>query len=81
MRGNPHTPFGKRPTEKTSPTAPRRRSTSLDGRGLETERDSVPAPVPDPTILTELTTISGARTWCGHGVLAHNLGKIGALTG
>jgi len=28
---------------------------------------------------TELTTITGARTWCGHGVFAHNLTKIGAL--
>ncbi len=29
---------------------------------------------------TELTGINGARTWCGHGVFAHNLVKIGALT-
>jgi len=28
---------------------------------------------------TELTTIHGARTWCGHGVFAHNLVKIGTL--
>jgi IS5 family transposase len=28
---------------------------------------------------TELTTVHGARTWCGHGVFAHNLVKIGAL--
>jgi transposase, IS5 family len=28
---------------------------------------------------TELTTINGARTWCGHGVFAHNLVKLGAL--
>ena len=28
---------------------------------------------------TELTSIAGARTWCGHGVFAHNLVKIGAL--
>lgn len=28
---------------------------------------------------TELTSIGGARTWCGHGVFAHNLVKIGAL--
>ena len=28
---------------------------------------------------TELTTITGARTWCGHGVFAHNLVKISAL--
>jgi transposase, IS5 family len=28
---------------------------------------------------TELTTIAGARTWCGHGVFAHNLVKIGTL--
>ena len=28
---------------------------------------------------TELTTIQGARTWCGHGVFAHNLVKIGTL--
>jgi transposase, IS5 family len=28
---------------------------------------------------TELTTIRGARTWCGHGVFAHNLVKVGAL--
>jgi IS5 family transposase len=28
---------------------------------------------------TELTSIHGARTWCGHGVFAHNLVKIGAL--
>jgi IS5 family transposase len=28
---------------------------------------------------TELTTINGARTWCGHGVFAHNLVKICAL--
>ncbi|TDO49598.1 IS5 family transposase, partial [Kribbella sp. VKM Ac-2571] len=26
---------------------------------------------------TELTTITGARTWCGYGVFAHNLTKIG----
>jgi hypothetical protein len=25
----------------------------------------------------ELTSIHGARTWCGHGVFAHNLVKIG----
>ncbi len=28
---------------------------------------------------TELTSITGARTWCGHGVFAHNLVKISAL--
>ena len=28
---------------------------------------------------TELTGITGARTWCGHDVFAHNLVKIGAL--
>jgi transposase, IS5 family len=28
---------------------------------------------------TELTTLNGARTWCGHGVFAHNLVKISAL--
>jgi transposase, IS5 family len=28
---------------------------------------------------TELTGIYGARTWCGHGVFAHNLVKIGTL--
>ena len=28
---------------------------------------------------TELTGLDGARTWCGHGVLAHNLVKISAL--
>lgn len=28
---------------------------------------------------TELTSINGARTWCGHGVFAHNLVKIGTL--
>jgi IS5 family transposase len=28
---------------------------------------------------TELTGINGARTWCGHGVFAHNLVKIGNL--
>ncbi len=28
---------------------------------------------------TELTGIGGARTWCGHGVFAHNLVKIGTL--
>jgi transposase, IS5 family len=27
----------------------------------------------------ELTSIHGARTWCGHGVFAHNLVKISAL--
>ena len=26
-----------------------------------------------------LVAIHGARTWCGHGVFAHNLVKIGAL--
>jgi IS5 family transposase len=25
--------------------------------------------------------IHGARTWCAHGVFAHNLVKIGALAG
>jgi transposase, IS5 family len=29
---------------------------------------------------TELTGIEGARTWCGHGVFAHNLVKISTLT-
>lgn len=29
---------------------------------------------------TQLTGIQGARIWCGHGVFAHNLVKIGALT-
>jgi transposase, IS5 family len=28
---------------------------------------------------TELTTLAGARTWCGHGVFAHNLVKISVL--
>jgi len=28
---------------------------------------------------TELTTLAGARTWCGHGVFAHNLVKISTL--
>jgi transposase, IS5 family len=28
---------------------------------------------------THLTGITGARTWCGHGVFAHNLVKIGSL--
>jgi IS5 family transposase len=28
---------------------------------------------------THLTGINGARTWCGHGVFAHNLVKISAL--
>jgi transposase, IS5 family len=28
---------------------------------------------------TELTGIDGARTWCAHGVFAHNLVKISAL--
>ena len=28
---------------------------------------------------TELTGINGVRTWCGHGVFAQNLVKIGAL--
>ncbi len=28
---------------------------------------------------TELTGIQGAQTWCGHGVFAHNLVKIGTL--
>ena len=28
---------------------------------------------------TEFTGINGARTWCGHGVLAHNLVKISTL--
>src|SRR6478672_3519437 len=28
---------------------------------------------------TELTGLTGARTWCGHGVFAHNLLKIGTL--
>ena len=28
---------------------------------------------------TELTGIQGARTWCGHGVFAHNLVKISIL--
>jgi hypothetical protein len=28
---------------------------------------------------TELTGIQGARTWCRHGIFAHNLVKIGAL--
>ena len=28
---------------------------------------------------TALTGIDGARTWCAHGVFAHNLVKIGAL--
>jgi IS5 family transposase len=28
---------------------------------------------------TELTGITGARTWCGHGVFAHNLVKISIL--
>jgi len=28
---------------------------------------------------TELTGIHGARTWCGHGVFAHNLVKVSTL--
>jgi transposase, IS5 family len=30
---------------------------------------------------TLLDGITGARTWCGHGVFAHNLTKISALAG
>ncbi len=30
---------------------------------------------------TRLDTIEGARTWCGHGVFAHNLVKIAGLVG
>ncbi|WP_082947475.1 ISNCY family transposase [Mycobacterium sp. E2479] len=30
---------------------------------------------------TELTTLTGARTWCGHGVFTHNLVKISILAG
>jgi IS5 family transposase len=30
---------------------------------------------------TRLDNITGARTWCGHSVFAHNLSKIGALEG
>ena len=30
---------------------------------------------------TELTTLAGARTWCGPRVFAHNLVKISALAG
>jgi IS5 family transposase len=30
---------------------------------------------------TELTSINGARTWCGHGVFAHNVVKISTLAG
>ncbi len=29
---------------------------------------------------TRLDTINGARTWCGHGIFAHNLVKIAGLT-
>ena len=29
---------------------------------------------------THLTGLNGARTWCGHGVFAHNLVKISSLT-
>ncbi|WP_083933961.1 ISNCY family transposase [Sciscionella marina] len=29
---------------------------------------------------TELIGIDGARIWCGHGILAHNLVKLGALS-
>jgi hypothetical protein len=28
---------------------------------------------------SQLTGIQGARIWCGHGVLAHNLVKVGTL--
>ena len=28
---------------------------------------------------TELTGINGARTWCGHGVFAHDLVKVSTL--
>jgi len=28
---------------------------------------------------TEFTGLNGARTWCGHGVFAHNLVKISTL--
>lgn len=28
---------------------------------------------------TELTGLDGVRTWCGHGIFAHNLVKISAL--
>jgi len=28
---------------------------------------------------TRMDGIQGARIWCGHGVFAHNLSKIGAL--
>jgi transposase, IS5 family len=28
---------------------------------------------------TDVTGINGARTWCGHGVFAHNLVKISVL--
>jgi hypothetical protein len=35
--------------------------------------------VRSPWNRAELTGINGARTWCGHGVFAHNLVMIGAL--
>ena len=33
----------------------------------------------DARVATEFTGIDGARTWCAHGVFAHNLVKISAL--
>jgi len=50
--GNYHAPFGKRTMEKgLRQQVPRQRPTSLDGRGLETDRCTPSAPRQPPTLL------------------------------
>ena len=62
---------------------------AIDGRaaGLVGVADAIKASTPEAVAalhgqglkVVMLTGITGARTWCGHGVFAHNLVKISAL--
>ena len=60
VRGNPQALFGKRRRKRTRPRAPRRRSTSLDGPGLETGRDlrNRASPRPNHLLVLELKAAS-----------------------
>ena len=48
--------------------------------GEPAAKDGSAAPNATSVARTRIDGIDGARTWCGHGIFAHNLVKIGALT-
>jgi transposase, IS5 family len=77
---NASTKFGRPPRGDPAPDQTQRRAPR--SRTRRAFRDNIKwRTVPNGRInRTELTGIHGVRAGCGHGVFAHNLLKIGALT-